>query len=911
MNSGEIRAPKTIQVSGIEMNSARWEKIQQLFHDAADLPVAEQQEFLSTACGGDNTLIADVMTLLREDLRSDSFINCSVTQVARDVMVDSSPELLIPKELGPYKVKKVLGEGGMGVVYLAEREDLKSLVAIKVLRDAWLSPARRARFAAEQRTLAQLNHPSIARLYDADTLDDGTPCFVMEYVEGIPLTDYCEKYQCSIERRIQLFRAVCEAVLYAHQHAVIHRDLKPSNILVKNDGSVRLLDFGVAKQIDSLDATVDQTLTGLRLMTPAYAAPEQVRGERVGIHTDVYSLGVILYELLSGQLPFDLTNLTPGEAATIIAGHEPGKPSVITKQSKSLPSTISGRQSLTKAEWADLDVLCLTAMHKDAQRRYRSVEALIRDLDHYLNGEPLEARPDSLHYRVGKFVKRNHRAVLGTATALMIVIGMAVVFTVRLATARNAAVAEAARTQRIQRFMMNLFEGGDESVGPANDMRVVTLVDRGAQEARALEGEPAVQAELYQTLGSIYQNLGKLDQAEKSINSALDERTKVFGKDSLEVADTLVALAMLRDAQARYDEAERLALQALDIDKRRLQTNHPAIAKATSALGRILEDRGEYDKAISVLKQAVRMQSTPEAQTADLSASMSELANCYFYAGNYSASDSLNQQILAMDRKLYGERHPHVANDLINLGAIQYEWSHYTEAERYYRKALDIIEAFYGKDHPETASAYTMLARALVPQKRFEEAESMLGEALRIDERVHGKVHPRVASTLNELGKIAQQQGHLSEAAEDFQRMTDIYREVYGGKHYLIGIALSNLGSVYMDLKQYERAEQLFRQALQSFADTLPANNQNTGIARSKLGRSLLCQHRFAEAEKESHAGYDILSKQENPSKVRLHDVSTDLAEEYEALDQPEKSTRFRGELAKLDNKDVSLTGRR
>ena len=797
------------------------------------------------------------------------------------------------------------------MVYLAEREDLKSLVAIKILRDAWLSPARRDRFAREQRTLAQLNHPSIARLYDADTLADGTPCFVMEYVEGIPLTDYCNKYQCSIERRIQLFRAVCEAVLYAHQHAVIHRDLKPSNILVKSDGSVRLLDFGIAKQLDTLDAAVDQTQTGLRLMTPAYAAPEQVRGDRVGIHTDVYSLGVILYELLSGQLPFDLSNLTPDEAATIIAGHEPGKPSVIAKQNKNLPGAMYGGLLLGKAAWADLDVLCLTAMHKDAERRYRSVEALIRDLDHYLNGEPLEARPDSLHYRVGKFVRRNQRAVLVTTMALVIVMGMGIVFMVRLATARNAALAEAARTQRIQRFMMNLFQGGDEAVGPADDMRVMTLVDRGAQEAQALEAEPAVQAELYQTLGSIYQNLGKLDQADKLINSALHERTAVFGNESPEVADTLVALALLRDAQAQYDEAERLARQGLDLDKRHLPVNHPAIAKSTSALGRILEDRGEYDKAIAVLKQAVQMQSAPDAQTADLSANMSELANCYFYAGKYSASDSLNQQILAMDRKLYGERHPHVANDLINLGAIQYEWSHYIEAERYYRKALDIIEAFYGKDHPETASAYTMLGRALVPQKRFKEAESTLREALGIDERVYGKVHPRVASTLNELGKIAQHQGQLKAAAEDFQRMTDIYRAVYGGKHYLVGVALSNLGGIYMEQKQYERAEQLFREALQSFADPSPANSQNAGITRSKLGRSLLCQHRYAEAEKESRTSYEMLSKQETPSRSRLHDVSTDLAEEYEALGQPENAARLRAELAKQDDKDVALASKK
>ena len=231
------------------------------------------------------------------------------------------------KEFGPYRIKQALGEGGMGVVYLAEREDLGNQVAIKILRDAWVSPARRERFTAEQRTLAQLNHPSIARLYDADTSPDGTPFFVMEYVEGVPLTDYCRTKKCTIPERLRLFRAVCEAVLYAHQHAVIHRDLKPSNILVKEDGSIRLLDFGIAKHLENLGELVDQTITGLRLMTPAYAAPEQIRGEQVGIHSDVYSLGVVLYELLAGRLPFDLSSCTPAQAEKVLTEQEAAKPS--------------------------------------------------------------------------------------------------------------------------------------------------------------------------------------------------------------------------------------------------------------------------------------------------------------------------------------------------------------------------------------------------------------------------------------------------------------------------------------------------------------------------------------------------------------------------------------------------------
>jgi serine/threonine protein kinase len=291
------------------MDSTRWQRVQSLFHEAADLPASERRVFLETQCGNDAGLVSEVLTLLEEDARGGSLLDGDVAAVASQIFSDPSSGSLPFKEFGPYRIKQALGEGGMGVVYLAEREDLGNEVAIKILRDAWVSPARRERFNAEQRTLAQLNHPSIARLYDADTSPDGTPFFVMEYVEGVPLTEFCKTQKCSIPERLRLFRAVCEAVLYAHQHAVIHRDLKPSNILVKTDGGIRLLDFGIAKHVENLGELVDQTITGLRLMTPAYAAPEQIRGEQVGIQSDVYSLGVVLYELLAGRLRLPRTRL--------------------------------------------------------------------------------------------------------------------------------------------------------------------------------------------------------------------------------------------------------------------------------------------------------------------------------------------------------------------------------------------------------------------------------------------------------------------------------------------------------------------------------------------------------------------------------------------------------------------------
>jgi serine/threonine-protein kinase len=905
------------------MDSTRWERIQLLFHNAADLPEPEQRGYLKSNCGDDDGLMADILALLEEDARGALILEGGVAQVAHQVLGESGREPVDFKQIGPYQIRNVLGEGGMGVVYLAERTDLGSLVALKILRDAWLSPARRERFAFEQRTLAQLNHPSIARLYDADALADGTPWFVMEYVDGVPLTEYCSKRNCSIRERLQLFRSVCEAVQYAHQHAVIHRDLKPSNILTKQDGTVRLLDFGIAKQIESLDAPVDQTRTGLRLMTPAYAAPEQIRGDRVGVHTDVYSLGVILYELLAGRLPFDLANRSPAEAETMIMEQEPAKPSTAAKRTSEVERASRARRATTKAgpeqrqemavlqiasagarapsvgnaAWADLDVLCLTAMHKEPQRRYRSVEALIRDIDHFLKGEPLEARPDTRRYRLGKFFTRNRRVVSAAAAAFTIVMGLVVFYTARLTTARNAALAEAARTQRIQRFMLNLFQGDDEAAGPADSLRVVALLDRGVQEARSLDSEPEVQADLYQTLGSIYQKLGKFDKADSLLRSALEERKSLFGPVSRQAAETLVALGLLRADQGQLGEAERLVRDGLAISKRNLPSNHPAVAKATSALGKVLEDRGAYDKAIHVLEEAVRLQSAPGAATADLAASLSELANSHFYIGHYDTSDSLNRRVLAMHRQLYGERHPLVADTLINLGSIQFQLGHYSEAERFERQALEITQSWYGKDHPETADTMTILGQALTYQHRYNEAAVMLRESLAIEERVYGPVHPRVAFALNELGNVAMREGKLDQAEAYFSRVVGIYRSVYGDQHYSIALAQSNLAGVYVKRKEYVRAEMLFREALQRYSKTLPADHLNVGITRVRLGGALAGEHRYAEAKVESLAGYEILIKGASPSVSWLQAARNDLVEEYNALNESEKATRFRAEL--------------
>jgi tetratricopeptide (TPR) repeat protein len=553
---------------------------------------------------------------------------------------------------------------------------------------------------------------------------------------------------------------------------------------------------------------------------------------------------------------------------------------------------------LPKSAWGELDVLCLTAMHKDLQRRYRSAEALIRDVDHYLKGEPLEARPDSLRYRLGKFVRRNGRVLAATTAVLAIFIALVVFFVVRLAKARTAALAETTRTQRIERFMLNLFDGGDKTVGPAGSLPAVALLDRGVQNARTLNAEPAVQAELYQTLGNMYQKLGKYDQADALLRSSLDRRKSIAGSDSQEVADSLVALGALRLDQGQLAEAERLVREGLVIDQRRLPPQDASRTKATSALGRIQEERGAYDEAVKTLDETIRLQSAKNENTTDLSESINELATAHYYLGHFALADSLYRRALAMDRQLYGAVHPRVADDFYDMGLVQHDLGDNRQAEQDYRQALAIKQSWYGTEHPDTALIMAAVGQALVYQGRYDEAAVFLQDALATQERIFGKVHPQVAMGLNVLGLLELRRGHLGEAEKDFTRMADINRAVYDDRHYLVGIALLNLGEVYLEQKNFDRADKSLRDALSRFTEKLPPGHLNTAIAQVRLGHTLVLEREYKEAESHLLAGYEVLVKQPGPQTSRIQTARKDLVTVYAGLNQPDRAKKYQAEIS-------------
>ncbi len=874
------------------MNSVHWQQLQDLFHQAADLPISERRAFLQRECAEDPDLLEEVLAMLKEDARYSPVLDGGLEHAANEVFAAAQPSWVEQQNFGPYRVKALLGEGGMGVVYLAERRDLGNPVAIKLLRDALLSPARRERFAQEQHTLAQLNHPLIARLYDADTLADGTPYFVMEYVEGVPLTEHCRKHASSLEDRLKLFRLVCEAVRYAHAQAVIHRDLKPTNVLVNGEGVVKLLDFGISKQLHPGTAA-DQTRTGLRLMTPAYAAPEQLRGDRIGTATDVYSLGVVLYELLTGRLPFDLSTRTPGEAEMIILQQDPQRPSVAAREVDPRAAARIGKSS-----WSDLDVLCLVAMRKDPERRYASVEALIRDVDHFLNAEPLEAQPDRLSYRLGKFLKRNQRPVLALAGALALIIGLTVFFTIRLAKARDAAISQAARSQRIRMFLSDLFTGGEAELGPSPNSTVQALVDKGLEKAKTLNRDPDVQSDLFDTFGTIYQAYDQLGKADDLLHRALRERMARLGPDHPEVINTLLEIGALRMHQGRYNEAEKLFNEGMA--KSRFRADSSQQSKCLLLLGQVLTEEGKYRQAIAALQTGTDLAAHHKELESSFYDGLTLLANDHFYLGDYPASDVLNRQVLPHDVKVHGDVHPDVAADLVNLGNIQQELENYVQAEAYLRRALGIYESWYGKDHSEAARIMAALSRTLVLEGKLDEAAALINQALPILERVHGPMHAHVASALSARGKLSLRRGNLAEAGSDFARMLAIYRSVYGDTHYTVAVALSDLAQVRLAQNDLGTAEQLYRDANERFSSVFTGGHPKTAHAQLGLGKTLLLEKRYVEAEKYLLSGYGTLMKLGNPSMPTLQEARRELARVYEALGKRSEAAKFQAVRAAL-----------
>ena len=826
------------------MEQQRWQKIKNLFDAASDLPTHAQLSFVQTNAAHDTELASQVLRMLEKDAEA-SFLDSGAASLAAQVLEEEAPqdqaladsEALPYATIGPCRLLRKLGSGGMGVVYLAERTDWQSKVALKIPRDIWISHDRQKRFADEQRLLARLIHPSIARIYEGGTLPNATPWFAMEYVDGEPITTYCQSRHSSVSQRLHLFLAVCDAVQYAHTQTIIHRDLKPSNILVTPSGDVKLLDFGIAKQLgDSFNTHVD-TRIGHHPVTLAYAAPEQILLNNISTQSDIYSLGVILYQLLTAALPFDLSNLTPSQAEEIIRTQEPEKPSAAARKSAQSSSLDQNFPQPGHGEWADLNVLVLTAMHRDVAKRYGSVDALRRDIHRYLQNQPLEARPDTLTYRCAKFLKRRRVPVLLSAAALALLLGLVAYYSVRLARARDAAFAEAARTRLAREFTGNLLAGGDQEIGPSKDLRVIDLLERGVKKAATLRGDPLQQGQLYTTLGSLYMSLGDYPQAGSLLHSSYRILSSA-APQSHELAEDLVDLGLVYSAQAQPQHAAACIRKGLAIEQSISPPDARLIFKYKTALAFVFAN---YDppSAIAIL-QGLMKEPAGMADQEARSDVLGLLETSLLDLGRYQEAEPFTRQVLAYDQRTRPANHPDIASELINLASIQYHQRQFKESERTLRQALAIDQGWFPAGHPEIADVKRILAETLFEEGRFSEASQLGNQALFDQQRAYGNLHPLIAFTLQILGRLAFERGSLNQAEQYFNQEIATLR-TFDDK-VTLPVALSYLGDVYLRKESYRQAQAAYRQSVALFPRSPREHSAQLATTNRKLAEALLLQ---------------------------------------------------------------------
>lgn len=766
--------------------------------------------------------------------------------------------------VGPWQLVELLGEGGMGTVWKAERADgaYDRSVALKLLRVDGATDALADRLRTERQILARLEHPNVARLYDGGVADDGRPYLVLERVDGQPITAYAEAHRLTVAERLRLFLQVCEAVAYAHRNLVVHRDLKPSNVFVADDGTVKLLDFGIAKLIED---ERDDLLTRSQLaLTPSYAAPEQIRRAAVTTATDVYALGVMLYELLGGQRPFTLTSLSATETERLICETDAPPPSTVAPEE---------RIPLVRG---DLDTIVAKAMDKDPSRRYASVDALAADVQRHLDGVPVLARPATTGYRVRRFVRR-HRVGVGAAGA----VGAALVAgTMATAWQAKKARAEAEKATAANAFLVDLL-GATNPDEDGRDVRVATLLDRAARSLdTAFAGTPETEASLRKTLGWTYRGLALYAEADTQLTRALALRTRLFGMHHPDVAEVQESLGRLYIERGEYAKADSILALALATDRQRLGPNHTRTSNVLNELGQVAYDTGEYAKAVAYWQEGYDIDAAtkPESDASRL-IGMANLSLALYDSGDEPAGTRMMEQQVALLRRYHPTDDLRLANSLANLGSFYYAAGERERAATLQREAVDRFRRALGNDHPSVGFGLNNLGSTLGALGQTDESEQMLRESVRIYGTAFGANyadHPDIGYPLVNLAKTLNVPGRRADAEAAARRAVQVFEHAFGANSPTVARALAPLGQVLVDDGRPEEAVPVLRRALA--IRTTQQDAVGVAVAQSLLGDALRRTGASAEAAPLLRQSYAALVQASGPDDPQTQAAADRLA---------------------------------
>ncbi len=881
------------------MDPQRWRRLRDLVDQYRDRPAAERNDALRAACGDEVGLFQEVQSLLESAEGAESLLGGIVSRAVTDLVADH-PE---GRRVGPYRILREIGRGGMGTVYLAERVDgeFEQRVALKLIRPGFDTEHFLRRFRAERQILARLQHPHIARLLDGGVADDGQPYFALEYVEGEPIDRFCEAHALTVDERLALFLDACRAVMYAHASLVVHRDLKPAHVLVTADRQVRLLDFGIARVIsDEEPESPGLTQAGMRALTPEYASPEQVRGEPVGTATDVYSLGVILYELLTGTRPYEFGSRSPADVERVVCERQPDKPS--TRVAAAAPASLDGFARLTGRRGpgvrrlrGDLDVICLKALQKDPARRYASVEAFAEDIHRNLTGLPVLARPDSVAYRLGKFVSRHRVGVAAAAVAIVAFAGFGGYHTTRLERERDRAQLEAARAAQVATFVRGLFEVSDPSESKGRTVTARELLDEGATRLeRELEGQPEIRASMVRLIGDVYRSLGSYDEARPLLTRALDEHRQLFGTDHEEVAESAAALSTLLQDLGELAAAEPLAREALAIRRRIHRSPHEKISESLEQLAFLRETRGDVEEAAQLGREAVAMtRALFPADDPRVVDAVADFAGFLRRQQRLEEAEPLLREALAAQRARLGDLDLTVASTERNLASLLRDRGANEEADALLRQVIATRRQILGPDHPEVAIALNSHSLLLDRMGDIEGAVASAREFLRIMEGAHAdRPHPDLAAGYNNFAGLLRSSGRTDEAVEMYKRAIAAVDAVLAPGHPNRAFARLGLAVTHMGQGEFTAAEPLLREALAIRRDGLAPGHRHIGDTLIELGICLTGLERFEEAEVALLEAREIFTDGPGRDDGRASRTQSRLDALYEAWGRPAPVSR-------------------
>jgi serine/threonine-protein kinase len=843
------------------MNSAEWSRLEAILDAALERAPADRPAFIEEACREDPALLAEARRMTRALEPAAGFLERPLRDYTPDLVegcleedLGAAPALPV-ESIGPYRLIREVGRGGMGAVYLAERSDgqYEKQVAIKLVPPGPDAARLGRRFLAERRILASLEHPNIATLLDGGVSAQGLPYLVMEYVEGERIDAWCDRRRLTVRERLALFDSVAAAVQFAHQHLIVHRDLKPGNILVTAGGQVKLLDFGIAKLVADEPSFPDApvTATGVIVATPEYASPEQIRGEPVSTASDIYALGVLLYELLAGRRPYVVGGRSHEELARAVCEQASERPSVAAARAGAEPGAarISADRGTTpdalrRSLAGDLDTIVLAALRKEPALRYASVQSLRDDLRRHLDGFPVLARPATRRYRTAKFLRRNRGKVAAASLVALAVAGGLAGTTWQA----RAASRQADRAERVRTFLTGIFAISDPDTARGRTITARELLDRGAaQLGTGLERVPEIRAEMLGVVGTLYQKLGLFQEARPLLEMAVQVQRSRGASARLDLAAASNDLASLLYHLAEYEEAERLAREALAARRRGLPEHDRRVAESITQLANILREKGALEEADSLNRESLRLDRARE-DTAAVAASLGDLSAVLWRRGRNDEARAAAEESLALHRRLYGDVHTETAEAQRALAVVQTQQGEYQSAERALGEVLRIRERLLGPDHPQVASALGDLGQAYWRQGKTAEAEAAHRRSLAIKRAALGPEHPEIATSLNNLATTRYSAGSYPEAALLFEEALAIWRKSLGETHLHVLSGLNNLGAALREAGDLAGAEPVLREVLELRRRTLGDDHPDVAQSYNNLALVLAREGKLAEA---------------------------------------------------------------